>query len=86
MNERVHGIIQVESVLEASKRWGRQQQLAETQTRSFGISGSREKCHRDCPDSQESSLPGQAGLATAAKADRETAQPNQTPSKTSDKQ
>ena len=30
--------------------------------------------------------PGQAGLATAAKADRETAQPNQTPSKTSDKQ
>ena len=31
-------------------------------------------------------LPGQAGLATAAKADRETAQPNQTPSKTSDKQ
>ena len=57
MNERVHGIIQVESVLEASKRWGRQQQLAETQTRSFGISGSREKCHRDCPDpdSQEPS-------------------------------
>ena len=55
MNERVHGIIQVESVLEASKRWGRQQQLAETQTRSFGISGSREKCHRDCPDSKEPS-------------------------------
>ena len=47
MSEIVHGIIEVEMVLEPLKRWGRQQQLAETQTRSFGISG---KCHRDCPD------------------------------------
>ena len=47
MSEIVHGIIEVEMVLEPLKRWGRQQQLAETQTRSFGISG---KCHQDCPD------------------------------------